>query len=56
MVYDMKNNKFVIDLDNVHSILEIGQVRTCVYSLIEYSNTCRHLFAKHMGIQSTNTE
>uniref|UniRef100_A0A673X1Z0 Nicastrin n=1 Tax=Salmo trutta TaxID=8032 RepID=A0A673X1Z0_SALTR len=26
MVYDMKNNKFVIDLDNVHSILEIGQV------------------------------
>uniref|UniRef100_A0A673WSP0 Nicastrin n=1 Tax=Salmo trutta TaxID=8032 RepID=A0A673WSP0_SALTR len=28
MVYDMKNNKFVIDLDNVHSILEIGQVKT----------------------------
>ncbi|XP_041698778.1 nicastrin [Coregonus clupeaformis] len=26
MVYDMKNDKFVIDLDNVHSILEIGQV------------------------------
>uniref|UniRef100_A0A8C7JMW1 Nicastrin n=1 Tax=Oncorhynchus kisutch TaxID=8019 RepID=A0A8C7JMW1_ONCKI len=26
MVYDMKNNMFVIDLDNVHSILEIGQV------------------------------
>uniref|UniRef100_A0A4W5JXT5 Nicastrin n=1 Tax=Hucho hucho TaxID=62062 RepID=A0A4W5JXT5_9TELE len=28
MVYNMKNNKFVIDLDNVHSILEIGQVKT----------------------------
>lgn len=26
MVYDMKNNQFVVDLDNVHSVLEIGQV------------------------------
>ncbi|XP_062337530.1 nicastrin [Osmerus eperlanus] len=26
MVYDMENNKFVIDLDNIHSILEVGQV------------------------------
>ncbi|XP_062843896.1 nicastrin [Trichomycterus rosablanca] len=26
MVYDMQNNKFAIDLDNVHSVLEIGQV------------------------------
>ncbi|CAB1317241.1 unnamed protein product [Coregonus sp. 'balchen'] len=26
MVYDMEKGKFVIDLDNVHSILEIGQV------------------------------
>uniref|UniRef100_A0A6Q2ZKE1 Nicastrin n=1 Tax=Esox lucius TaxID=8010 RepID=A0A6Q2ZKE1_ESOLU len=26
MVYDMQNGKFVIDLDNVHSLLEIGQV------------------------------
>ena len=52
----MENGKFVIDLDNIHSVLEIGQVRTCVYSLIEYSNTRRHLFAKHMGIQSTDTE
>ncbi|KAL0966300.1 hypothetical protein UPYG_G00293580 [Umbra pygmaea] len=26
MVYDMENGKFVINLDNVHSILEVGQV------------------------------
>ncbi|KAM6948790.1 nicastrin [Aplochiton taeniatus] len=26
MVYDMESEKFVIDLDNIHSILEIGQV------------------------------
>uniref|UniRef100_A0AAR2JP42 Nicastrin n=1 Tax=Pygocentrus nattereri TaxID=42514 RepID=A0AAR2JP42_PYGNA len=26
MVYDMENSKFVIDLDNVHSLLEIGQI------------------------------
>ncbi|XP_028832847.1 nicastrin [Denticeps clupeoides] len=26
MVYDMEKKKFVIDLDNVHSVLEIGQV------------------------------
>ncbi|XP_026877553.2 nicastrin [Electrophorus electricus] len=26
MVYDMKQDKFVINLDNVHSVLEIGQV------------------------------
>ncbi|KAM3866169.1 nicastrin [Diretmus argenteus] len=26
MVYDMENNQFAIDLDNVHSVLEIGQV------------------------------
>uniref|UniRef100_A0A8C7UMM2 Nicastrin n=1 Tax=Oncorhynchus mykiss TaxID=8022 RepID=A0A8C7UMM2_ONCMY len=26
MVYDMENGKFVIDLDNIHSVLEIGQV------------------------------
>ncbi|XP_031415855.1 nicastrin [Clupea harengus] len=26
MVYDMENKNFVIDLDNVHSVLEIGQV------------------------------
>ncbi|XDV28379.1 hypothetical protein PO909_031703 [Leuciscus waleckii] len=26
MVYDMERNEFVIDLDNVHSMLEIGQV------------------------------
>ncbi|XP_036374870.1 nicastrin [Megalops cyprinoides] len=26
MVYDMENGKFVIDLDNIHSLLEIGQV------------------------------
>lgn len=26
MVYDMQNNEFVVDLDNVHSVLEIGQV------------------------------
>nr|XP_023688388.1 nicastrin [Paramormyrops kingsleyae] len=26
MVYDMKNGKFVIDLDNIHSLIEIGQV------------------------------
>lgn len=26
MVYDMENGKFVIDLDNVHSVLEVGQV------------------------------
>ncbi|KAM9845144.1 LOW QUALITY PROTEIN: nicastrin [Aulostomus maculatus] len=27
MVYDMENNQFAVDLDNVHSVLEIGQVR-----------------------------
>ncbi|XP_047446095.1 nicastrin isoform X2 [Mugil cephalus] len=26
MVYDMQNNDFVVDLDNVHSVLEVGQV------------------------------
>ncbi|XP_032387831.1 nicastrin [Etheostoma spectabile] len=26
MVYDMQNNHFAVDLDNVHSVLEIGQV------------------------------
>uniref|UniRef100_A0A8C7Z009 Nicastrin n=1 Tax=Oryzias sinensis TaxID=183150 RepID=A0A8C7Z009_9TELE len=26
MVYDMENNQFALDLDNVHSILEVGQV------------------------------
>lgn len=26
MVYDMENNQFALDLDNVHSVLEIGQV------------------------------
>uniref|UniRef100_A0A4W6BMM0 Nicastrin n=1 Tax=Lates calcarifer TaxID=8187 RepID=A0A4W6BMM0_LATCA len=26
MVYDMENKQFVVDLDNVHSVLEIGQV------------------------------
>ncbi|XP_018613565.1 nicastrin [Scleropages formosus] len=26
MVYDMENGKFVIDLDNIHSLVEIGQV------------------------------
>ncbi|XP_022614040.1 nicastrin [Seriola dumerili] len=26
MVYDMQNNQFAVDLDNVHSVLEIGQV------------------------------
>ncbi|KAG5285800.1 hypothetical protein AALO_G00007580 [Alosa alosa] len=26
MVYDMDNNNFVIDMENVHSVLEIGQV------------------------------
>lgn len=26
MVYDMQNKEFVVDLDNIHSVLEIGQV------------------------------
>ncbi|KAF7648454.1 hypothetical protein LDENG_00156850 [Lucifuga dentata] len=26
MVYDMENNQFAVDLDNVHSVVEIGQV------------------------------
>uniref|UniRef100_A0A673AC93 Nicastrin n=1 Tax=Sphaeramia orbicularis TaxID=375764 RepID=A0A673AC93_9TELE len=26
MVYDMENNQFAVDLDNVHSVLEVGQV------------------------------
>lgn len=26
MVYDMQNNQFALDLNNVHSVLEIGQV------------------------------
>ncbi|XP_061696192.1 nicastrin [Syngnathoides biaculeatus] len=26
MVYDMENEQFVVDLDNVHSVLEVGQV------------------------------
>lgn len=28
MVYDMERKEFVIDLNNVHSMLEIGQVQT----------------------------
>ncbi len=30
MVYDMEKNDFVIDLNNVHSMLEIGQVWTFI--------------------------
>uniref|UniRef100_UPI0037E7ED1C nicastrin n=1 Tax=Semicossyphus pulcher TaxID=241346 RepID=UPI0037E7ED1C len=26
MVYDMQNNQFTVDLDNVHSVVEVGQV------------------------------
>ena len=26
MVYDMQNNQFAVDLNNIHSFLEIGQV------------------------------
>ncbi|KAM9322488.1 nicastrin [Pholidichthys leucotaenia] len=26
MVYDMENNQFAVDMDNVHSVLEIGQM------------------------------
>lgn len=26
MVYDMEKKHFVVDLDNIHSLLEIGQV------------------------------
>ena len=26
MVYDMQGDKFPIDLDNIHSLVEIGQV------------------------------
>uniref|UniRef100_A0A8C6WJ51 Nicastrin n=1 Tax=Neogobius melanostomus TaxID=47308 RepID=A0A8C6WJ51_9GOBI len=26
MVYDMRNGQFVVDLDNVHSVVEVGQV------------------------------
>ncbi|KAM6919518.1 nicastrin [Lycodopsis pacificus] len=26
MVYDMQNNGFAVDLDNIHSVLEVGQV------------------------------
>ncbi|KAM6989230.1 nicastrin [Tautogolabrus adspersus] len=26
MVYDMQNNQFTVDMDNVHSVVEIGQV------------------------------
>nr|XP_061795109.1 nicastrin-like [Nerophis lumbriciformis] len=26
MVYDMENKQFVVDLDNVHSVMEVGQV------------------------------
>uniref|UniRef100_A0A8C8FIT3 Nicastrin n=1 Tax=Oncorhynchus tshawytscha TaxID=74940 RepID=A0A8C8FIT3_ONCTS len=33
MVYDMENGKFVIDLDNIHSVLEIGQVKNLVNNL-----------------------
>lgn len=33
MVYDMENNKFPWDLDNVHSVLEIGQVCTVAENL-----------------------
>uniref|UniRef100_A0A8C7QZV6 Nicastrin n=1 Tax=Oncorhynchus mykiss TaxID=8022 RepID=A0A8C7QZV6_ONCMY len=46
MVYDMKNNMFVIDLDNVHSILEIGQVKT---SINVWTYKC-------MDIRSNNNE
>lgn len=31
MVYDMENKEFAVDLDNVHSVLEIGQVCMCKY-------------------------
>uniref|UniRef100_A0A8C9ZWL6 Nicastrin n=1 Tax=Sander lucioperca TaxID=283035 RepID=A0A8C9ZWL6_SANLU len=38
MVYDMQNNNFAVDLDNVHSVLEIGQV-CIVRKLIESLQT-----------------
>lgn len=31
MVYDMEQNQFPLDLDNVHSVVEVGQV--CVFSI-----------------------
>ena len=36
MVYDMQNSDFAVDLDNVHSVLEIGQV--CIVNSL--SNLC----------------
>lgn len=36
MVYDMQSNQFAVDLDNVHSVLEIGQV--CIVN--SFSNLC----------------
>uniref|UniRef100_A0A4W4GB17 Nicastrin n=1 Tax=Electrophorus electricus TaxID=8005 RepID=A0A4W4GB17_ELEEL len=38
MVYDMKQDKFVINLDNVHSVLEIGQVCTTTFPLFQVIN------------------
>uniref|UniRef100_A0A8C2ZK33 Nicastrin n=1 Tax=Cyclopterus lumpus TaxID=8103 RepID=A0A8C2ZK33_CYCLU len=37
MVYDMEKNNFAVDLDNIHSVLEVGQVcifMSCVKKLI----------------------
>lgn len=38
MVYDMEQNQFPLDLDNVHSVVEVGQV--CVLHISDfYINT-----------------
>lgn len=43
MVYDMQNNQFPVDLDNIHSVLEIGQVRHWCHELI-YAVICQLIF------------
>lgn len=45
MVYDMQNNKSVIDFANVHSFLEIGQV-------CDVLNTATHLLYAHTRTQN----
>lgn len=50
MVYDMQNNKSVIDFDNVHSFLEIGQVCD-VYNTPTHSLFCAYTCIQRITLE-----